>query len=342
MGLETGTYISDLVVTNPVGASDAKSQGDDHLRLIKATLKNTFPNITGAMTLTHAQLNQAALKNTTNTFTSAQTMSELLISGILGVHRDVTNSGLVLSGGTANNGANIELYGSTAAGSANDAFVDADEINFRSANGTGDTAVTINGTLNVTGGISGAAAFPAGTRMLFQQTAAPTGWTKETVHNDKALRLTTGTVGTGGSGSFSSLFTNRTPSGTISNTTSTGTVQNHTLTAAQMPSHSHGASGLTFSGNALPGHSHTVNVESNSNPAEQQPAGTFAGSGQNYSTSSVSAGTPSGSIGGNTASAGSDQAHNHGLVMNAHGHTFTGDLLTFAVQYVDFIIAVKN
>ena len=33
MALETGTYISDLVATNPV-ASDAKSQGDDHIRLI--------------------------------------------------------------------------------------------------------------------------------------------------------------------------------------------------------------------------------------------------------------------------------------------------------------------
>jgi hypothetical protein len=38
--------------------------------------------------------------------------------------------------------------------------------------------------------------------MLFQQTAAPTGWTKDTTHNDKALRLTSGTVGTGGSVAF--------------------------------------------------------------------------------------------------------------------------------------------
>jgi hypothetical protein len=29
----------------------------------------------------------------------------------------------------------------------------------------------------------------AGTLMLFQQTAAPTGWTKQTTHNDKALRV---------------------------------------------------------------------------------------------------------------------------------------------------------
>jgi hypothetical protein len=42
MGLETGTHINDLVATNPV-SGDTKSQGDDHLRLIKAILQNTFP-----------------------------------------------------------------------------------------------------------------------------------------------------------------------------------------------------------------------------------------------------------------------------------------------------------
>ena len=57
MGLETGTYISDLNSSNPVGASDPKSQGDDHLRLIKATLLATFPNITGALSSTHTELN---------------------------------------------------------------------------------------------------------------------------------------------------------------------------------------------------------------------------------------------------------------------------------------------
>lgn len=56
MGLETGTYISDLNTSNPSG-TDAKSQGDDHLRLIKATVKATFPNISGAVTPTHTELN---------------------------------------------------------------------------------------------------------------------------------------------------------------------------------------------------------------------------------------------------------------------------------------------
>ena len=56
MGLETGTYISDLNSSNPV-AGDPVNEGDDHLRLIKTTVKATFPSITGAVSSTHTELN---------------------------------------------------------------------------------------------------------------------------------------------------------------------------------------------------------------------------------------------------------------------------------------------
>jgi hypothetical protein len=56
MGLETGTYISSLNSANPV-VGDNKTEGDDHIRLIKATLLATFPNVTGAVTPTHTELN---------------------------------------------------------------------------------------------------------------------------------------------------------------------------------------------------------------------------------------------------------------------------------------------
>lgn len=56
MGLETGTYINSLVPSNPTGG-DPKAQGDDHIRLIKSTLKNTFPNVNGAVTVTDEDLN---------------------------------------------------------------------------------------------------------------------------------------------------------------------------------------------------------------------------------------------------------------------------------------------
>lgn len=47
MGLEAGTYISDLAPANPV-SSDKKNVGDDHLRLIKAVLQGTLPNASRA------------------------------------------------------------------------------------------------------------------------------------------------------------------------------------------------------------------------------------------------------------------------------------------------------
>lgn len=47
MGLEAATYVSDLSASNPV-AGDLQSQGDDHLRLIKAVLQTTFPNASRA------------------------------------------------------------------------------------------------------------------------------------------------------------------------------------------------------------------------------------------------------------------------------------------------------
>ena len=56
MALETSTYIDGLVPTNPV-ATDGLSQSDDHHRLIKSTIKATFPNITGAITADQNEIN---------------------------------------------------------------------------------------------------------------------------------------------------------------------------------------------------------------------------------------------------------------------------------------------
>lgn len=48
MSLETTTTINGLVATNPA-ATDPKSQGDDHIRMIKAVLKAAFPNLSRAL-----------------------------------------------------------------------------------------------------------------------------------------------------------------------------------------------------------------------------------------------------------------------------------------------------
>jgi hypothetical protein len=77
--------------------------------------------------------------------------------------------------------------------------------------------------------------FVTGTLMLFQQTAAPTGWTKQTTHNDKALRVVSGSVVNGGNVAFSIAHANTTPTITTSGLSAGAT----TLTTAQIPSHSH-------------------------------------------------------------------------------------------------------
>jgi len=64
--LENATYISDLVTSNPA-ASDPLSSADDHMRLIKGTLKNTFPNIMGALNASHTQLDAAATATSNGT-----------------------------------------------------------------------------------------------------------------------------------------------------------------------------------------------------------------------------------------------------------------------------------
>jgi hypothetical protein len=57
MGLESATLIHELDPANPVGGSDPKSQGDDHIRMFKAAVQNTFPNVEGVVTASHAELN---------------------------------------------------------------------------------------------------------------------------------------------------------------------------------------------------------------------------------------------------------------------------------------------
>jgi microcystin-dependent protein len=56
MALESATYINGLVPANPLG-SDAIAFADDHIRLIKSTLKATFPNITGPVNLSQDYIN---------------------------------------------------------------------------------------------------------------------------------------------------------------------------------------------------------------------------------------------------------------------------------------------
>lgn len=73
-------------------------------------------------------------------------------------------------------------------------------------------------------------AFPSGTAMLFQQTAAPTYWTKQVTHNDKALRVVSGTVSSGGTNAFSAVMA-QTTVGNTTPTTTTMAAHAHTSNA---------------------------------------------------------------------------------------------------------------
>ncbi|XAI96490.1 putative tail fiber protein [Microcystis phage Mel-JY34] len=46
MALESATFLEELVGTNPTG-SDNRSEGDDHIRLVKSVLKSTLPGLAG-------------------------------------------------------------------------------------------------------------------------------------------------------------------------------------------------------------------------------------------------------------------------------------------------------
>lgn len=149
--------------------------------------------------------------------------------------------------------------------------------------------------------------FPSGTRLLFQQTNAPTGWTKITTMNDAALRVVSGAVtsnttvtGTDNLSGFS-----KTPAGTV-----VGTVAGHALTIAQMPAHTH-----TYT--------------------YDQISGSSADSIQNWTDedSKIYARR----LTGTTDSSGSSQSHTHGW-----SGGFTGTAMNFAIKYVDVIIASKT
>ena len=90
--------------------------------------------------------------------------------------------------------------------------------------------MAVLGATNLTGCNSIPDFIAGGSLVLFQQTTAPTSWTKETTHDNKALRVVSGTATPGGSTAFTTVFASRPVTGTVGNTT---------LTTPQIPSHVH-------------------------------------------------------------------------------------------------------
>lgn len=56
MTVESAIYINGLNASLPA-SDDPRSEGDDHIRLVKSTLQATWPSISGAVTATHVELN---------------------------------------------------------------------------------------------------------------------------------------------------------------------------------------------------------------------------------------------------------------------------------------------
>ena len=169
--------------------------------------------------------------------------------------------------------------------------------------------------------LSGCSSIPdfiaGGSLMLFQQQTAPTSWTKQTNHNNKALRVvgTTDASPSIGGIEFTTAFTSRTPSGSVSVSVSGGEVQGTTLQVAQIPSHFHGQRGAFSSGGGL----EVIR----------------ASGGQNFGVNQEELYPP-------TSPTGGDGAHSHPFAQPTAGATFTGDAQNFNVSYVDVIICKKD
>ena len=208
------------------------------------------------------------------------------------------------------------------------------DLNSSDVTGTGDINITGSVTATSFSGdgssLTGVEAFPSGTLMLFQQTAAPTGWTKQTTHNDKALRVVSGTASSGGSSAFTTALATPSVTGTVG---LTGDLAAGNLAVSM----SGNISNTTLSINQIPSHSHSYNRPSGPGDSGAGPLG------GNNNANNASA---------NTGNKGGNGAHNHGhnLSGTLNGSPSTGNLAgslssataAINVQYVDLIIAAKD
>lgn len=134
---------------------------------------------------------------------------------------------------------------------------------------------------------------PNGTKALFYQASAPTGWTQDTSVNDRMLRVVSGSGGgTGGSWTISGL-----------------NVLGHTLSLSQIPSHNHGG------GN----HSHNAaaSTGNTSNPVDTAPREVRD---PNYAIGTTSSGTIISTQGGGGS-------HDHGISHNGNWRPSYADVI---------------
>jgi hypothetical protein len=224
----------------------------------------------------------------------------------------VTGTLPVANGGTgrATNTAYAVICGGTTAGGAEQSIASV---------GTSGQVLTSNGASALpTFQTIATSAFPAGTRLSFQQTAAPTGWTKDTTAglDNSAMRIVTGSVVNGGSVNFTTAFASQTPTGSVAISTVSGSAGATTLTTPQIPSHQHRLGPNINSGGLYP-------------PAILAPFEVSIQPSANPRNAFVEA------VGG-----GGD--HTHPFSFSSGSGTFSGNAINLAVKYYDFIIASKD
>lgn len=155
---------------------------------------------------------------------------------------------------------------------------------------------------------------PSSSITKFFMAGAPTGWTKLTSNDDCAIRVTSGSVSSGGTTSFTSTFTSKTASGVRNVTLSGGTT-----TANVLPSHTHPASGQNI---------FTLIAGNPAGGAPYISALVWPGVAGQYATGSTGGGT----------------GHGHSMTTPAsiNGPITSPTSINFAVNYLDVIIAQRN
>ena len=156
---------------------------------------------------------------------------------------------------------------------------------------------------------------PQSKNLTFYQASAPTGWTQVTTHNDKAIRLVSGTgAGSGGSiGFLSSFVSNKAYSGSAPITISGLTAGNTTLSTPQIPGHTHPSVSGNFTNNLAP--YPAPSPSGGGSPRTQHAPGTATG--------------PSPATGGGS--------HTHPVSYTSASGPVSGSINMF-VNYVDVII----
>lgn len=205
-------------------------------------------------------------------------------------------------------------------------------------------------TINAAGGDR--SDIPIGSKTVFAQAAAPTGWSKDTSVDNATIRLVSGNGGgTGGSVNFTTAFANQPVTGNV--TTSSLSVSGSTNTVSITPSGNVSLSGLSagstsLTTNMIPSHSHTYDLPIYRCP---QPGAQSLGS-QNpfyYNAATGSTGNTGGNgghthnVSGSGSFSGSASNHSHNVSASVSGTaTFSGTSIDLAVKYVDVILCTKT